>query len=339
MMQWNLSYQRQLAKDWMVTANYLGSVSRHILGSFDANASVYTGPASNTGSGANGSNQRRPTYLLNPAQGQYYGNIQTTDDGANASYHGLLLKGEKRMSHNLMAFATYTYSHCVSTWDFAGELAGPVYQNSLNRASGEKGNCGYDHRHNFNMSLVLLSPGVGTGFARTITKGWQLSPLASLYTGNPIQLSTGKDVSLSTQNLDRPYVLVPDQVYPTEKTPQQFFNPNAFVCAGPGTGTQAGINGLNTGCAGTGVFGNLGRNSVYGPSKVNFDMALSRNFKVTERLKTEFRADFFNVLNHANWGTGGNGGIGVSVSSGTTFGQITAFGPPRLIQLAMKLYF
>ena len=334
MMQWNLSYQRQLAKDWMVTANYLGSASRHILGSFDANAAVYTGPASNTGSGANGTNQRRPTYLANPAQGQYYGNIQTTDDGANASYHGLLLKGEKRMSHNVAAYATYTWSHCVSQWDFAGELAGPLYQNSLNRATGEKGNCGYDHRHNLNVSLVVLSPGVGSSIAKAITRGWQVSPLASLYTGNPIQLATGKDVSLTGQNLDRPYVILPNQVYGSPETPQSFLNANAFTCAGTGTGTLGGIGGLNTACAGTGVFGNLGRNAIYGPSKVNFDVAVSRNFRVTERLKAEFRADFFNILNHANWQT-----IGTSLSSSTTFGQVTAFGSPRLIQMAVKFYF
>jgi hypothetical protein len=334
MMQWNLSYQRQLAKDWMVTVNYLGNVSRHILGSTDINYSLYTGPASNTGGGANGSNQRRLTYLLNPAQGQYYGDIQQTDDGANAAYNGLLWKAEKRMSHNITTFATYTYSHCTSTWDFAGELAGTVYQNPLNRASGERGNCGYDHRQNFNMSVVIQSPGVGPSIARSITKDWQLSPLASLYTGNPIQLTSGKDVSLSTQGLDRPTVLLPDQVYPATKTPQEYFNPAAFVCAGPGTGTQAGISGVNTACAGTGVFGNLGRNSVYGPSKVNFDMALSRNFRLTERLHSEFRADFFNILNHGNWQT-----IGTSVSSGTTFGQVTAFGTPRYIQMAMKVTF
>src|ERR1019366_5332697 len=151
--------------------------------------------------------------------------------------------------------------------------------------------------------------GVGPSVAKAVTKDWQLSPLASLYTGNPIQLTSGKDVSLSTQGLDRPTVLLPDQVYPAQKTPQEYFNPAAFVCAGPGTGTQGGIGGVNTSCAGTGVFGNLGRNSIYGPSKVNFDVALSRNFRITERLKTEFRADFFNILNHANWQT-----IGTSVS-------------------------
>jgi hypothetical protein len=330
MMQWNLSYQRQLAKDWMVTVNYLGNVSRHIWGSTDINYSIYTGPSSSTSN----SNNRRITYLLNPTQGQFYGDIQQTDDGANAEYNGLLFKADHRMSHHFTLATTYTWSHCISSWDFAGELAGTVYQNPLNRATGERGNCGFDHRQNFNTSLVYLSPGIGSSFARAITKDWQVSPLASLYTGNPIQLTSGKDVSLSTQNLDRPTVILPNQVYPAQQTPSEFFNPNAFTCAGPGTGTQGGVSGVNTACAGTGVFGNLGRNAVYGPNKVNFDMAVSRNFKVTERLKTEFRADFFNILNHGNWQT-----VGTSVSSGATFGQVTAFGSPRLIQMALKLYF
>ena len=330
MMQWNLSYQRQLAKDWMVTVNYLGNVSRHIWGSTDINYSIYTGSAASTSN----SNQRRITYLLNPTLGQYYGDIQQTDDGANAEYNGLLFKAEHRMAHHFTLSATYTWSHCVSTWDFAGELAGTVYQNPLNRATGERGNCGFDHRQNFNMSLVYLSPGIGSSFARAITKDWQVSPLASLYTGNPIQLTAGKDVSLSTQGLDRPSVILPDQVYPAQQSPSEFFNPNAFTCAGPGTGTLGGVSGVNTACAGTGVFGNLGRNSVYGPNKVNFDLALSRQFKFSERWKMEFRSDFFNILNHGNWS-----GIGTSVSSGTTFGQVTSFGSPRLIQMAMKFYF
>ena len=180
----------------------------------------------------------------------------------------------------------------------------------------------------------MLANSPGAGFAKAITRDWQISPIVGIVSGNPIQITDGKDNSLSGQNLDRPNVVLPDQVYPKTKTPQEYFNPAAFVCAGTGSGTQAGISGLNTSCAGTGVFGNLGRNSVYGPNKVNFDMALSRNFKLTERLHSEFRADFFNILNHGNWQT-----IGTSVSSGTTFGHVSAFGTPRYIQMAMKLTF
>jgi hypothetical protein len=318
MMQWNLSYQRQVGKDWLVTANYLGNASRHIWGSTDINYAIPTAGASTSNT-----NNRRLTYLLNPTNGQYYGNIQQSDDGANASYHGLLMKAEHRMAHHFTLLSTYTYSHCISSWDFAGELAGTVYQNPLNRATGERGNCGYDHRHNFTNSLVANSPGIGSGVARLITKDWQVSPIISFFTGNPIQITDGKDISLSGQGLDRPNVILPDQVYGSPKSVTSYLNPAAFQCAGS-----------NAACTVfSGQFGNLGRNSIYGPGQRNFDVAVSRRFQFTERWKMEFRSDFFNVLNHANWNNPTS-----SVTSGT-FGQIVSFGSPRLIQMAIKLYF
>jgi hypothetical protein len=318
MMQWNLSYQRQLAKDWLVTANYLGNASRHIWGSTDINYSVPTAGATTANT-----NNRRLTYLTNAATGQFYSDIQQTDDGANAEYHALLLKAEHRMARQFTLLTTYTWSHCVSSWDFAGELAGPVYQNPLNRATGERGNCGYDHRHSFNTSLVATSPGFGGGPARLITRGWQVSPIVSLFTGNPIQITDGKDISLSGQNLDRPNVIAPDQVYGSPKTVAAYLNPAAFQCAGS-----------NAACTVfSGQFGNLGRNAVYGPGQINFDVAVSRRFQLRERWKLEFRSDFFNIMNHGNWNNPTS-----SVTSGT-FGQIVSFGSPRLIQMAMKLYF
>ena len=318
MMQWNLSYQRQVAKDWLLTANYLGNASRHIWGSTDINYAIPTAGASTSNT-----NNRRLTYLLNPTLGQYYANIQQSDDGANGSYHGLLLKAEKRMAHHFTLLTTYTYSHCISTWDFAGELAGTLYQNPLNRAQGERGNCGYDHRHNFTTSLVASSAGLGRGAARLITKDWQVSPIVSLFTGNPIQITDGKDISLSGQGLDRPNVILPDQVYASPKSVGAYLNPAAFQCAGS-----------NAACTiFSGQFGNLGRNSVYGPGQRNFDIAVSRRFQFTERWKLEFRSDFFNILNHGNWNNPTS-----SVTSGT-FGQIVSFGAPRLIQMALKLHF
>jgi hypothetical protein len=319
MMQWNLSYQRQVAKDWLVTANYLGNASRHIWGSTDINYGVPL-----PGSTAAGTNNRRLTYLANPTTGQYYANIQQSDDGANSEYHGLLVRVEHRLSHNFTLLTTYGWSHCVSSWDFAGELAGPIYQNPLNRATGERGNCGFDHRHNFTTSMVAISPGFGSGAAKRITKDWQVSPLVTLFTGNPIQLTDGgKDISQSLQLLDRPNVILPDQVYPSQKTVQEWFNPAAFQCAGS-----------NAACTvSSGQFGNLGRNSVYGPGQINLALALSRQFHIGERWRMEFRSDVFNILNHGNWNNPTS-----SITTGT-FGQIVSFQSPRIIQMALKLYF
>jgi len=318
MMQWNLSYQRQV-RDWLLTANYLGNVTRHIWGSTDVNYAIPIAGAT-TGN----TNNRRLTYLVSPATGAAYADIQQTDDGGNASYNALAVRAEHRMGNHFQVLANYTWSHCESTWDFAGELAGTLYQNPLSRDPGERGNCGYDHRQVFHASIVAISPGIGEGFARIVTKDWQLSPAVSLFTGNPIQITDGKDISLSGQSLDRPNVILPSQVYPAQQTAQEYFNPAAFLCAGS-----------NAACTQTsGLFGNLGRNSVYGPGQIDWDMAVSRPFQLRERWKIEFRADFFNILNHGN-----PSGLGTTVSNSGTFGQVTSFTAPRIIQMAMKLYF
>jgi hypothetical protein len=320
MMQWNVSYQRQIGSNWVVRANYLGNAGRHIWGSTDINYAVPTAGASTSNT-----NNRRLTYLANPTLGQFYSNIQQTDDGANSEYHGLFFSAEHPFANHFTLLTNYAWSHCVSSWDFAGELAGTLYQNPLNRAQGERGNCGYDHRHNFNTSIVYTSPGVGNGVPRALTKDWQFSPVISVFSGNPIQLSDGKDISLSGQNLDRPQVLAADQVHVvTQNDPSYWFNPNAFQCAGS-----------NAACTVfSGQFGNLGRNSLYGPGQINFDMSVSRRFQIKERWKIDLRADFFNFLNHANWNN-----PGTSISNLATFGQVTTFGSPRIIQMATKIYF
>src|SRR5665213_3583371 len=311
-MQWNLSYQRQLGKDWLVTANYLGNASRHIWGSVDVNYSVYTGASSTTSN----TNQRRLTYLANPAQGQLYSDIQQTDDGNDGEYHGLLLSANHRLSNHFTMLSNFTWSHCTSTWDFGGELAGTLYQNPTNR-NGERGACSYDHRLNSFTSIVATSGGFGSGLVQQITGGWQLSPIIGLLSGQPLTLTDGgKDISLSGQAQDRPNVVLPGSVYPGTQTVTEWFNQAAFAVQPAGT------------------FGNLGRDAIYGPGTIQFDISLARRFQFHERYRFELRSDFFNILNHGNWNN-----PGVSIASPATFGQITAFSSPRPIQFGLKFYF
>lgn len=305
-MLWNFSYQRQVGKDWLLQANYIGNKTTHVWGSYDLNPSVYI-PGSTAST-----NQRRLLYLQNPSTGQYYSSIEQTDDGGNASYHGLLLSVNHRFSNHFTLLSNYTWSHCISDVDFLGELTGPLYQNPNNRA-GERSSCGFDHRHIFNNSLVAISSGVGPGALRLITKDWQLSPILSLYSGVPLNVVTGKDISLSGQNQDRPNLAITSGIY--SHTTQAWFNPAAFV-------NQP-----------TGTFGNLGRLAVRGPGAFNFDVAISRQFRFTERFRLDLRSDMFNILNHPNWGN-----PSVSMTS-STFSQITSFSSPRIIQMSMKLYF
>jgi len=320
MMQWNLSYSRQLAKDWLVTATYIGNRTVHILGANEQNMPTPS-PTATTGN----EQARRPLSLLNPTQGAYYASIVQTEDGNTASYNGLLMKAEKRFSNHFTWLTNYTWSHCISTYDFGGELAGNNYQNP-NYRRGEKADCNFDRRHIFNTSAVLESPGIGSGAAKYATKGWQASPIISLNSGQPFTITTGSDVSLTGVGADRPNVVAGVSSQP--HTLLQWFNPAAFA----GGCTTAAFVG-NPSCVPLGTFGNASRDIFHNPGTIQFDVSLSRKFQINERYKVDFRAEFFNMLNHANW----NGPATGLTSS--TFGQITSFGSPRLIQMSLKMHF
>ncbi len=320
MMQWNLSYQRQIAKDWLATATYIGNRTNHILGANEQNMPVPSPTATTANEDA-----RRPLTLLNPTQGAYYSSIVQTDDGNTASYNGLLLKAEHRFASHFTWLTNYTWGHCTSTYDFGGELAGNNYENPLNRRA-EKADCNFDRRNTFNTSGVFASGGIGGGVLSQITKDWQLAPLVSLYTGQPLTVTTGSDVSLTGVGADRPNVVA--GVTTMTRTLSQWFNPAAFA----GGCTTAAYMG-NPSCVPLGTFGNAGRDILHGPGTIQWDMSMTRRFRFNERYKLEFRADFFNIMNHANWG---NPATGLTSS---TFGQITSFSTPRLIQMNMKLFF
>lgn len=308
MMQWNLSYQRQFGANWLASISYLGNRTNHILGAREINPAVF-------GPGATSSNtaSRRVLSLINPTTGALYSSIVQTDDGNNAYYNGLLLSLNHRFANYFTALVNYTWSHCISTYDFGGELAGNNYQNPNNRAA-ERGSCNFDRRNIFNASLVAMSPGFGNHITKLVTKDWQLAPIISAYSGQPITLTDGgTDVSLTAVGADRPDVVVAGTVY--QRTLASWFSQAAFQKQAPGT------------------YGNLGRDSLNAPGYYNFDVNLTRQFALTERYKLDIRADFFNVLNHGNWN-----GPTTSITSGT-FGQILTFSSPRIIQMAMKFHF
>ena len=82
-----------------------------------------------------------------------------------------------------------------------------------------------------------------------------------------------------------------------------------------------------------GTFGNAGRDIFHGPGTIQWDMSASRIFQFNERLKLQYKAEFFNIMNHANWNAPTAG------LTSSTFGQVTTFGSPRLIQMSLKMIF
>jgi hypothetical protein len=179
----------------------------------------------------------------------------------------------------------------------------------------ERGKCMFNHRNLFNFSGVATSRAFGSQFVQRLSKNWQLSALLNWSSGNPLNINDGGlDISGTGQGNDRPNQVLANP-YPTRKTPLEWFNPAAFAQQADGT------------------FGNVGRNSLVGPSSFNLDAALSRTFQIKERFGLTFRADAFNLLNHPIWQD-----PDTDITS-AQFGQITSYGAPRIMQLALKLTF
>jgi len=310
MSQWNLSYQRQFAGNWLATVSYIGNKTTHLWLAQDLNYSIY-GPGASTAN----TTQRRVLYELNPTAGQYYGTVYQTDDGGNSNYNGLLASVQHRFSHHFTLLGNYTWSHCNSDGDFAGDISGAYYQNPTNR-DADYGSCNFDYRQLTNVTMVAESPFKGSSWKDHILGNWQISPSLRVQTGGPLNILSGADNSLSGENLDRVNPVSGVDPYNANWGPGlQLLNPAAFV-KNP-----------------TGTFGTLGRDLLRGPGVITVNIALVRLFRLTERLHLETRFEAFNAINHTNFSNP------TATITSATFGRITASGDPRILQFAMKLNF
>jgi len=362
MMQWNLAVQKQFGQNWLASLTYQGNHTVHIIGQNDINMPLSepgtcvagqfgltaAGPCSTTGN----EQQRRLLYQINPAQGAYYTLIGQSDPGATAFYNALQAKLEKRLANHYTILANYTYAHCTSSWDFTGEITGNSYQNP-NWRDGEASNCSSDRRHIFNLSFVATSTGYTNNmYIKALTRDWQVSPLITLQTGLPFSVTDGTDVSLTGEGFDRPNIVpgvstkLGHAAGLAADSAMLWFNPAAFAgsCgannyaynAGTGPAVYPTLGTVSTQgpyCEPLGQFGDSTRNMLYGPGSIQWDMSISRVISIKERYKLDIRAEFYNFMNHANL----NGPSAAENSS--TFGQITGFGGPRLIEMNLKLHF
>ncbi|HWZ30951.1 MAG TPA: carboxypeptidase-like regulatory domain-containing protein [Bryobacteraceae bacterium] len=346
--QWNATYQRQLHGGWMVSASYLGNKTTHLWSSGgEVNPAVYipgncvAGQYGLTKDGlcstTSNTQSRRRLVLLNPTLGPAYASINTMDDGAVAHYNGLLLSVQRRFANNFSFNANYTDSTCVSDADFGAALANSTNSQPFNRHA-DWGPCVFDTRHNFNTSLIATSSYKGSNvWMNRLLSDWSLAPLIHASSGQPLTVTTGKDNSLTAINgssNDRP-----NQVLPSVSATNPICNNGTTPCV-------QWLNALAYVPNPLGTYGNVGRGAARGPNTFNFDVALSRTFKLTERFSLQARAEAFNLLNHTNL-------VGAISPAGTvsayttldtnlsssTFGRSRAAFDPRIIQFAMKLHF
>jgi hypothetical protein len=327
--QWNLSIQRQFAKDWLVSASYLGNNTIHMWAPVSLNPAVYIPGASCVLNGVsyspcsslNNTTARQALRLANPSQGVYINGLTSLDDGATATYEGLLVSVQHRLAKNFSVLGNYTWSHCIA--DPITTLLGGSYTNPSNRRF-DRGNCGgIDIRHNVNISGVFQMPNFSSRFVRAVAGGWQMAPIISVRTGSYFTVTTGVDNALNNIAGQRPNQTAVNP-YCANQGPSCWINASAF--AAPDTGT----------------FGNSGANSLLGPAFLQVDVSVSRRFRLMEHHTIEFRADVFNVPNTVNFS------IPVTTPlTSSNFGKITsdftapgsASGDPRIIQLSLKYAF
>src|SRR5262249_48411546 len=266
-------------------------------------------PCSTTGN----TNQRRILTLQNPAQGVYFAGVGIQDMGTNANYNGMLVSIQHRLARNFTLLSNYTWSHCIDYADYQGPGSGQQFQNP-NARNADRGSCGFDHRHVSNTSLVAISPIRGGSLTGRLLGGWELAPILSVRSGDPLNITTGMDNSLTGQGYDRPN-RTSGNLYPASKGVALWLSPGAFTANALGT------------------FGNLGRGVATGPGNLTLDVSVSRRFALLERLTLEARFEAFNVINHTNLNDP------VQNFSAANFGAILGAGDPRILQFAVKFHF
>ncbi len=246
---------------------------------------------------------------------------------AGASSYNSAQINYRHTSGRLQTLIGYTFSKAFDDSSGYGEQINPV-NHRLSR-----GLSAFDSTHNFVASYNYLLPIDKLGGPKQLTNGWAISGITRFSTGLPVTLVETDDHSLLGTGFGGPITLpvdTPDQVgrvviEDPRKTGGQYFNPSAFASSA------------------VGLEGNARRRFFHGPGINNWDFALIKDTKITERFNLQFRGEFFNLFNHAQFltpsGITGFAGTNFTTPTSGSFGQVPGTLPGRIGQLSLKLNF
>lgn len=302
--QWNFGIQHELAAGWLMELTYLGSKGTFLAQRLNLNqAWLDTDPS-------------RPTPLNSRIAYPLFGTtIRNTYPEANSTYHAGAVKIEKRFARGFSILGSHTWSKALD----AGSLIDDRPRDNFNKRLS-KGRAGFDIAHRTVVSGAWELPfGPGkraftSGAAGHIFGGWQINAIFNYRTGFPFTVTAQGDVcncGATAQTAQQ----VGDPWEGAQKTRLQWFNTAAF--AQPARGS----------------FGSAGRNILSGPSAAWADVSLFKNIPLGESRRLQFRAESFNMTNTTRFGQP-SGAVGTP-----NYGVITSAQDPRIIQLALKLYF
>jgi hypothetical protein len=320
---YNLTVEQQLTPTLISRLAYVGSHSSHLFVALEENPAVYI-----PGSSASTNARRNFTG---------FSTISEASMSANTGYNSLQATLEKRFSQGFSILANYTWSKSLDTLPAGAKVTGPssgssyampLYTANLTYNPAYKsldiGPSDFDHRHRFVVSYVWHLPTTkqfGGAAGRFVLNGWQLNGVIQAQTGDALTLTAGKDQSMTGIGHDHAQLTRTAAPYGAGACAAgngkcvNYFNPTAFALPDLGT------------------FGNTTKGEFTGPKYVDWDANLFRDFSLHEDVRLQFRAEYFNLLNHVNLSDPNTS------QSSSGFGSITAASDPRIAQLAFKLLF
>jgi hypothetical protein len=303
---YNLTIQRQVTSSLGLQVGYIGSKGTHLRLSSNLNQPAI-GTTTVPFPSLSASSPIRPGAAL--------GNISEVDSSGISNYNALWLTADKHFANGLQFSASYTYSKSLDYNSLSSQ--GVTLEDSTNPRLNY-GPSDFNAPNRFVINAIYDLPFKGN----RLVSGWEIAGISQAQSGNPLTILYNN--TTATGNL----TLRPDATAAIQTTgnPANWIA-NPSVLSAPTTG-------------GVFHFGNVGRNTVIGPKFVNTDFSLIKHTKITERINTEFRAEFFDIFNHPNFGDPN------LVFGSSTFGLISStrfptgdFGSARQIQLALKLQF
>ena len=333
--QWNLTISREVLKDTMVEASYIGNHGLHIWRrGINFNEVVPSARRAVALAIQNGD----PTTALIAANRRLpgVGPITIDESTGDSSYHAFQFWVNRRFTNNLAFQASYTWSHAISNVPLSSftSLTTDSFNYDLDR-----GDADLDRRHIFVGNVVYVLPSVTKwgSLANHVLGDWQVNTIVSILGGAPLEVTMGGANTAGLASVPnsggfnglRPDFVAGVPIFLKTGDKTAFLNPAAFSLPGPGT------------------FGNLPRGLIRQPRGENVDFSVSKNWKVGERYGLQFRAEMFNAFNHANF----NGfdtnlsfqnlrsDANFGRSTNGNFGRLTSTRGPREIQFGLKFNF
>ena len=305
--QWDLSIQREIFPDYLLTVGYVGTKGTHLYQSTNANPSVYL-----PGQSTYANTQQRRIY-------PWIGRVEEEVTNSNSNYNSLQISLEKRFSRTFTVLSNYTFSKTLGQV-VSSENEGGNGPRDPNNGHLDYGRLPYDIRHNWVTSFVWQVPtgALPHGFAYQILGGWSLTGILSLHSGSPFGILSGRDNSFTGIGRDTADQIGDWRLSGSRSKASeiaQYFNTAAFT-----------VNAVGT-------YGTSGMDIIDGPGFSNLDAGLYKKFPISETKNFQFRFESFNLLNHANLNNPDS-----TVTDGT-YGRILGASDPRVLEVALKFVF